>query len=172
MPDSMSCDAVRAEFIEKVGLITQAEGLPRIAGRVFGMLVFDGDMVSFGDLAARLQVSRGSISSSVRLLEERGLIKRASRPGERQDYFQLSQNPYATMLEQTQKRTRSAMNEIVETIDSLPSDTDTAARLKDYARFYASIEAGLESALEELRTPGGRERNTGREAEKETSDDI
>src|SRR6056300_574061 len=94
MPEDAVINAIRSDFIEKTGLITQAEGLPRIAGRVFGMLIFDGDMVSFGDLAKRLQVSRASISTSIRILEERGLVKRMTRPGERQDYFQLASNPY------------------------------------------------------------------------------
>jgi DNA-binding transcriptional regulator GbsR (MarR family) len=65
MSEDPSIDAIRSEFIEKTGLISQAEGLPRIAGRVFGLLIFDGDMVSFGDLATRLQVSRASISTSI-----------------------------------------------------------------------------------------------------------
>ncbi|MDG1067192.1 MAG: MarR family transcriptional regulator [Sulfitobacter sp.] len=83
MSDPKTYDAVRADFIEKSGLISQAEGLPRIAGRVFGMLIFDGDMISFGELATRLQVSRASISTSIRILEERGLVKRMTKAGER-----------------------------------------------------------------------------------------
>ncbi len=90
---------IRSEFIEKIGMIVQNDGLPRIAGRLLGMLVWDGDAVSFSDLAAHLQVSRGSISTATRILEERRLIKRVAKPGQRQDYFQLADNPYAKMLE-------------------------------------------------------------------------
>ena len=35
MFDDTKFDAVGIDFIEKTGLITQAEGLPRIAGSVF-----------------------------------------------------------------------------------------------------------------------------------------
>ena len=150
MSDLQSIEAVRSEFIEKMGLITQAEGLPRIAGRVFGMLIFDGEMVSFGDLAKRLQVSRASISTSIRLLEERGLVKRMTKPGERQDYFQLAPNPYATMLEGLQKRTRSTMDEIAQTINGLPETADATGRLTAYANFYASMESAIAVALNEL----------------------
>ena len=65
-----TAEQVRSDFIEKVGVIVQSEGFPRIAGRVLATLVYDGERVSFGALADRLEVSRGSISSSVRLLEE------------------------------------------------------------------------------------------------------
>lgn len=150
MPHDGSPEAVRADFIEKIGLITQAEGLPRIAGRVFGMLVFDGEIVSFGDLATRLMVSRASISTSVRILEERGLVKRIAKPGHRQDFFQLAQNPYGTMLKGIQMRTRSTRDEIAQTIDRLPPEAGAVERLTAYAEFYAAIEGAVGVALTEL----------------------
>lgn len=146
--DSM---AVRADFIEKTSLITQAEGLPRIAGRVFGMLIFDGEMVSFGELATRLQVSRASISTSIRILEERGLVKRMAKPGDRQDYFQLAPNPYVSMLQVFQKRTEAARDEIAQTINALPAGADAVTRLQAYANFYASTETAICAALDDLK---------------------
>ena len=150
MSDDPSVDAVRTDFIEQTGLISQTEGLPRIAGRVFGLLIFDGDAVSFGDLATRLQVSRGSISSSIRILEERGLIRRTSKPGERQDYLQLAPDPYATMLEGIQKRNRVIQNDITRTIASLPAEAGAVGRLQAHADFYASLDAALGLALSEI----------------------
>jgi len=152
MPDNLPVDTVRTDFIEKTGLVTQAEGLPRIAGRVFGMLIYDGDVVSFGDLATKLQVSRASISTSIRILEERGLVKRLTKPGERQDFFQLAPNPYATMLERIQNRNRAIQNDIAETVARLPDDADALDRLMAHANFYASLDAAVAVALSELDT--------------------
>ncbi|WP_298862258.1 MarR family transcriptional regulator [uncultured Sulfitobacter sp.] len=152
MSNDITYDAVRTDFIEKTGLITQAEGLPRIAGRVFGMLIFDGEVVSFGDLATKLQVSRASISTSIRILEERGLVKRVTKPGERQDFFQLAPNPYATMLERIHKRNRSIQADIAETIRSLPANSEALGRLNAHANFYASLDAAVAVALSELDT--------------------
>lgn len=72
---------VRSEFIEKIGLQSQTDGFPRIAGRVLGLLVWDGEALAFSDLAEQLQVSRGSISTATRILEERRLIRRIAKPG-------------------------------------------------------------------------------------------
>ncbi|SEV93237.1 DNA-binding transcriptional regulator GbsR, MarR family [Cognatiyoonia koreensis] len=152
MPKQNQLDAIRTDFIEKSGLISQAEGLPRIAGRVFGMLIFDGELVSFGDLANRLQVSRASISTSIRLLEERGLVKRKTKPGQRGDFFQLAQNPYATMLEGVHKRTLSTLDDIKQTIAALPADAEATARLTAYADFYASLESAVTVARDELQS--------------------
>lgn len=153
MADVSSHDTIRAEFIEKTGLFSQAEGLPRIAGRVLGLLIYDGDVVPFGELAVKLQVSRASISTSVRLLEERGLVKRVNKPGERQSFFQLAPDPYGTMLKVVQQRNRSFQAEIAETIESLPEEADAQGRLKAYYDFYASIGAAISVALTEVNKP-------------------
>lgn len=163
-------NAIRSDFIEKTGLISQAEGLPRIAGRIFGMLIFDGEMVSFSELATRLQVSRTSISTSIRILQERGLVKRMTKPGERQDFFQLAPNPYATMLEGIQKNTRATRDDIAETINSLPRDADAIGHLKAYADFYASTDAAVGLALRELNQTNTRE--IGAAAPKDQTDDT
>ncbi|WP_150122197.1 GbsR/MarR family transcriptional regulator, partial [Sulfitobacter sp. HI0129] len=90
--------AVREAFIERMGVIAQADGMPRMSGQIFAMLVFDGEALAFGELARQLEVSRATISTSVRLLEDRGLIRRLNRRGDRQDYFQLADNAYVEML--------------------------------------------------------------------------
>ena len=150
MPDDATIDAIRTDFIEMTGLTTQAEGLPRIAGRVFGLLIYDGQTVSFGDLATKLQVSRASISTSIRILEERGLIKRVTKPGERQDFFQLAPNPYATMLDGIHKRNRAIQADITDTIQRLPANSDAIGRLTAHANFYASLDAAVAVALSRL----------------------
>lgn len=141
----------RDDFIEKIGLIAQVEGLPRIAGRVFGLLVFEGEPITFAALADRLRVSRGSISSSIRQLEERGLVKRLTKAGERQEYFQLATDPYVSLLEGARKRTLRARDEIRESLDAVPkSEPDIRKRLAAYADFYKAIDDGLASAVSRL----------------------
>jgi len=141
---------IRSDFIERTGIISQAEGLPRIAGRIFGALIFDGNMVAFGDLATDLQVSRASISTSIRILEERGLVKRASKPGTRGDFFQLANDPFATMLKGIQHRSRRARDDIDTTISQLAPDHAAAKRLAAYANFYAATDNVIGRVLDDL----------------------
>lgn len=143
-------DAMRDEFIELLGQILQAEGLPRNAGRILGLLIYDGDQKSFGTLAETLKVSRGSISSSSRLLEEFGLIRRGSRPGERQDYFSLEDNPYGKLLERGRARAERAKTAIVNSMSGLPDRPDLEKRISDLTDFYRTLEACIDSARVEL----------------------
>lgn len=152
-PDRTSAtEAARADFIEKIGVIAQTEGLPRIAGRILAMLLYDGERVSFRQLADALQVSRGSISSSVRILESQQLIKRVAKPGDRQDYFQVVDNAFANMVEASASRARRAAADIEESLKVIPaSEMGPRARVADYAAYYSAMAEGLDTAVKALR---------------------
>lgn len=75
-------------YIEEIGLTFEAQGLPRMAGRILGaLLVADPPEQSADQLAHTLQASRSSISTMTRLLERTGLIDRVSIPGDRRLYY-------------------------------------------------------------------------------------
>ena len=131
---------IREEFIELVGRISQAEGLPKSAGRMMGLLIFDGGQVSFGDMAERLHISRGSVSSSSRVLEEFGLIRRTSKPGQRQDYFELEEDPYLNLLDRACVRAKKAKDLIEKSASQLDESPEIKGRVADFADFYRTME--------------------------------
>ena len=152
MAEPHQIDSIRSEFIEKVGLIAQGEGLPKTAGRMFGLFIFDGETIAFGDLADLLQVSRGSVSSSVRILEDRGILKRVTKPGERQDFFQLTLNPFQNVLNHARRGVRNARDEIIATADSLPDEkADIKDRIDAFAGLYHAIDQSLGEALDRVK---------------------
>lgn len=147
-----AAEMARAEFIEKIGVIAQTEGLPRIAGRVLAMLLYDGERVSFGQLADALQVSRGSVSSSVRMLESQQLIKRVAKPGDRQDYFQMVDNAFVNMVEASVARAKRAAADIEESLKVIPaSEKGPRERVAAYATFYRATGEGLATTAKSLR---------------------
>jgi len=144
-----STEVVRERFIEQMGLISQGDGLPRIAGRLMGLMIFDGRAYSFGDLAIELQVSRGSISTNARMLEQMGIIERVAKPGDRQDYFQLADDPYVNILTGALARSRKAHDTVVKTTKALPSrgHADVKARLTQLEHFYDTVLEALNTAI-------------------------
>ncbi|WP_292294215.1 MarR family transcriptional regulator [Marivita sp.] len=139
---------VRTDFIERMGLVAQAENMPRSAGRLFALLVYDGGAVAFGALAEMLQISRASVSNSVRLLEERGLVKRVTRPGERQDFFEVAPNAFAALLAASAARVAAARTEVAKTLGELPDEAQGPhERLTEYLGFYEAIGEGLNIAI-------------------------
>jgi DNA-binding transcriptional regulator GbsR (MarR family) len=79
-----------ATFVEAMGRMLGQSGLPPIAGRMWGwLLICEPPQQSAADLAEHLHASRGSISGAARVLETAGLVRRATRRGDRREYFNV-----------------------------------------------------------------------------------
>ncbi len=78
------------EVIERMGRFSESEGMPRIAGRLFGYLLLEREARSLDELVEGLGVSKTSVSSNARLLEQAGLLERVTHPGDRKDYYKMS----------------------------------------------------------------------------------
>lgn len=124
-------------FIEQMGLLAQAENLPRIAGRILGLFLVEGRTFGLKELSERLQVSRASISTNARLLSQIGFLERAAVPGDRQDYYHLAPDPYSRLLKVLVARMSHAHDVIAHAAESMPPERgDARQRLCDFAAFY------------------------------------
>ncbi len=138
-------------FIESMGLSAESDGLPRIAGRMWGFFIVFGGPCSFAELAERLKVSRGSISTNARILRDLGIIERVARPGDRQDYYCLTENPYHRLLEGYVARMRRTITSVSQLRDSLDNGWEkTQARLGDMQHFYTTAVTTTEELIAEL----------------------
>jgi DNA-binding transcriptional regulator GbsR (MarR family) len=129
--------SVADDFIERMGVLVEAEGLPRIGGRLMALLVLEGGPFSFADLAKRLRVSRASISTNSRFLVNLGILERVTRPGERQDYFQIAEHPYVRLMRGAMERMGRSRELVARTRAELPAaEKDAHRRLKELEDFY------------------------------------
>lgn len=137
-----SCATVE-EFVERMGLSLQEDGWPRIAGRMFAFFVVHGGPFSFSELAERLQISRASVSTNTRILRGLGVIERVGRPGDRQDYYELADDPYGRLLDGYRERMEYRCT-LIDTLCSALPDTGSPPqrRLEAIGAFYRdAIEA-------------------------------
>jgi DNA-binding transcriptional regulator GbsR (MarR family) len=138
-------------FIEQMGLMLQNDRLPRIAGRIWGLLIYDGRVFGLQEMADRLQVSRASISTNARLLAEYGLIRRVGRPGSRQDYYELSPDPYGRMLQVVVQRIEEGARAMTEAATLIPPDNEGAReRISALSDFYARTHVLLQQICNEM----------------------
>lgn len=154
----MKAQDVHDRFIERAAVQMEADGLPRIAGRIIGLFLLMGGPFSFSEIAERLQVSRGSISTNLRLVRERGVIELVSRPGERQDYYQLAANPYRSSIARALDQLESLRHLAQETADELgKQDPAVHKRLQNMARVNAMAAKHVKAtALSVSRRPPSR----------------
>lgn len=95
----MDADDPLHAYIEEVALHFEAGGLPRIAGRILGLLlVCDPPHRSYVQLADELGASKGSISTMTRMLLASGLLEIVPVPGERGTYVRLSDDGFEALF--------------------------------------------------------------------------
>ncbi|MGG1876116.1 MarR family transcriptional regulator [Paenibacillus cisolokensis] len=85
-------DEEKRAFVEKLGVYYEDHGIPRIGGRILGLLLVSNQPVSAEQMANLLKVSRGSVSTNVRLLVSMGLLEKVSVVGDRTDYYSVSES--------------------------------------------------------------------------------
>jgi DNA-binding transcriptional regulator GbsR (MarR family) len=150
-------DAQTANFIERMGLAHEAEGLPRIAGRIFGLLLISEDARSLDDLACELKVSKGSVSTNARLLEQRGILERICRPADRRDYYRVPPDLFAHTMAQRLARWQRFHETIGAARTSLPiRSRQVLERLEEYEAAYAFMSKVIGDALARWRATRNR----------------
>ncbi len=102
--------AGQQELIEEFGLVFEANGMPRMAGRVLGRLLMCWPPhQSMTQLAEALQASKASISTTTAMLAQMGFVERLSFPGDRQDYFRVRPTSTAIHVQDMARRLRAQL---------------------------------------------------------------
>lgn len=142
----------RGLYVERWGLAFEEDGLPRIAGRIWGwLLVSDPAMQTPQQLAESLDVSKGSVSTNTRLLEQAGLIERVAVPGSRRSHFRIRGDAYETLMERKLAAVVKWRRLGEEGLALLEGTDVSPERLEALRRFYAFIEEEQRELMERWR---------------------
>ena len=145
------------QFVERMGLLSESDGLSRIAGRIFGFLLVTPGECSLDGMAEALGVSRASVSTEARRLAQIGIIERVSRPGDRRDYYLISPTGLARFLEGRVRSLRQ-FHAVLDEGRRLPqASPEVRARLAAWDDAHQRILAAMTEVLAALeRSPGER----------------
>ncbi len=141
-----------AQFTEQMGMLGESHGMPRIAGRIIGFSLMNPGSFSLDDLAERLQVSKASISTNARRMEEIGILERITRPGDRRDYYRLGQNPWEKVFALERRRMQELLdllNHGKQTLDD--NMTAQHERLDEWRHFLEFMQEDIEQRIERWR---------------------
>lgn len=129
------------DFIEQAARVFGA-GMPPMAGRMWAYLaICEPPEQTAAMIAERLHASRGSVSGMARLLEQVGLIRRGTRPGDRREYFSIPPDNLHRLMELAIVRLRQN-REVADAGLALIADRppESQARLRDIRDLYAFFE--------------------------------
>jgi DNA-binding transcriptional regulator GbsR (MarR family) len=139
-------------FIEDISLYFEQMGMPRMAGRVLGvLLISDPPEQSINDLCEVLQASKSSISTTTRLLTEMGLIERVAAPVPRRVYFQFKPGGWVVFM-RMRLRLMASLHQIAERgLELLQArDPILRERLQEAHDMFSLIEEELPALLEHV----------------------
>lgn len=140
------------QFVERMGLICEREGMARGAGRIFGLLLVGGRPYSLDEIAEKLQASKAGVSTNCRMLEQFGMIERASSLGDRRDFYRVRDDPWEHMMRTAQTRWREMVKVLAETEAALPAAMAAGkARLHEAAEFHSLLIRDVEGLLDNWR---------------------
>jgi DNA-binding transcriptional regulator GbsR (MarR family) len=140
-------------YVEQWGLLFEQSGLPRMAGRVLGwLLVCDPAEQTASQILEALSASKGSMSTTLRLLERFGLCERVGQPGDRRTYFRIAPGAFTRMMED-KLQSVSTWRELAERgLALLPAgEAGRADRLAAVRDFYAFLEREFPALLRRWR---------------------
>jgi DNA-binding transcriptional regulator GbsR (MarR family) len=98
LPELSLTPAMQA-FIENIALYYETYGIPRIAGRMFGLSLVTTTPLSAEQIARLLDASLSSVSTNVRALIANGWVEKATFPGDRTTYYRFSPSAWENVME-------------------------------------------------------------------------
>jgi len=142
----------REEFVERFALAKEGDGLPRIAGRIFGLLLTGERDLSLDEIANQLGASKGSASVNTRLLEQNGFIERVSKPGDRRDYYRISPDLFERTMSERLARWHRIHDVVQYGLTASDLSPAVRSRLRDFEAAHNNVREVIEAALAKLRT--------------------
>ncbi len=136
-----------SQFIENMGLHFEDYGIPRIGGRILGLLLVSSRPVSPEEMSEVLQVSRSSISTNLRTLLMAGLAERVSLPGERSDYYVFSDDAWESSLEMRLEGIQSLQEMAEEGLQGLEEDHPARKRLQEVLEWSELVQKSYEKLI-------------------------
>lgn len=138
----------KREFVEEVGVLMDRFGLPRMAGRVMAMLMMsENPITSINDLSEELQASKASISTAARLLENRGIVEKIGVPGDRKDYYRISQHSFSRIMQQRIGEVRQFKNLMIKGVDLIEDKNPNRNVMEDLIAAYDWFEDEFQKLL-------------------------
>lgn len=129
-------------FIENLAQYFESFGIPRIGGRILGLLLVSSEPLSAEAISAILKVSRASVSTNIRFALQVGLAEKVSFPGDRITYYAFPENGLEKTLAVEIQGVSIMKRFIVQGLNALPPEDAARGRLEvlaDWADFLIQV---------------------------------
>src|SRR5512138_2482526 len=145
-PDS---GAALRRFIEGMGIYFENEGVPRIGGRILGLLLATPGPLSAEELAIRLKVSRASISTNIRMLTASGLVEKVAFLDRRQTHYGMANDVWGKAIVGGREKVLAFRGLAEQGLATLPDGSEARPRLQEMVEWSTMMSEVYERVLAE-----------------------
>jgi len=138
-------------FIESMGRYFESYGIPRIGGRILGVLLVAHEPLSAEEIASILKVSRASLSTNFRLLLASAMAEKVTFPGDRTTYFAFPATAWEKAMTVELEGTAALQRLAEQGLRALPSGDPARVRLANLIEWSGFIHDTYERALSKWR---------------------
>lgn len=143
----------REQVIENFGQYFEAYKLSRILGRVYGLLLItDQPYLGLDQMVAELSVSKASVSTTARQLVSFMMIEKVTRPGDRRDYYRISNKAAVSYLQSTLNNAMGFANLIDGAAKLTDLKPEARAKIEKLQTVYTSLAQILASFFANFET--------------------
>jgi len=134
---------------ERLALTLSEGGMQRMTARVLAALLFaEQETVTAGELGEWLQISPGTVSTSVKALTRVGLIERVPAPGSRRDHYRFRDGAWAILMSSQNEVVKAMQEAASEGIEAVGAHTAAGRRLEEMRDFYGYLMAELPAVID------------------------
>ena len=151
-----------ADFRERFAQIMVESGMPRMASRVYAvLLVTDSGKLSAAELAERLDAGASAISGAVKYLVQVRLVERGREPGTRHDFCRIHDHTWSHYISQSDPVLVRIQAGADEGTALLGLDSPAGQRLDETRRFFAFLREEIKQSMAKWRRLQAAEREAG-----------
>ncbi|WP_461862991.1 GbsR/MarR family transcriptional regulator [Thermococcus sp.] len=148
----MGVEEAKRIMMEHFANTARKFGLSELYGYIYGVLFFEDEPLSLGEIAGRTGYSHSHVSTALKLLESIGLVKRVKKAGDKKAYFTAIKNirewrreAYYKKIEEDVKQTRESLLKALEAIEG--DSTEEAEKIRERIEFALKRNAVTEKIV-------------------------
>jgi DNA-binding transcriptional regulator GbsR (MarR family) len=144
---------IKKEFTEGLSQISRFWGFPKGMGAIFAVLYLSPTPLSLDEIMHETGLTKGAISTEIRVLARIGLVHRSTRLGDRKDYYSAETDFYAAIRSILRERQNSEFDRAVRSVmETLAKMDENWVEDEEWKFVYERVKAlqGFFDAIDSL----------------------
>ena len=139
---STKLTSINQDFTEGLSQISRFWGFPKGMGAIFAVLYLSPAPLSLDEIVTETGLTKGAISTEIRMLARMGLVHRSTKLGDRKDYYAAETDFFAAIRSILQERQNSEFDRAVRSVKATLQKMDENWVDDDEWNFvYARVQA-------------------------------